>query len=328
MSSTESPVSGAPGRRRKPAESPTEERPSRSRGSRRRRSGGRAGKRGPLVPVLIGVLALAVVALGVVLVMEFTGSGGSEAATAAPTRYEVYETGEAVELLDDREADPRPLNENEVFADSAELSSGDLVFALESQSLTDNCAEAVWGPRALAALESAECSQVARGGYVADGYIGVAAIFKLRDTEASQTLAEGLAPVEGEEAGSEGGFLVPPSTEAPFDALGAGYSSATATVNGHYLVVLWTQSEDSTSAEETENLETPLIALNGFDMPVYYRLTEREAFLENTGAATEGTTTDGTTTDGTTTDGTTTDGTTTDGTGGVVDGTADQGGIG
>lgn len=288
MSSIESPVSGAPGRRRKPASAPAPERSGRSRGTRRRKGGRRGGGRSPIVPVLLGVLGLAVVALAAVLVLEFTGGGDSAADSAGPSRYEVYASGEANELLGEREVDSRPLNENEVFErGSTEITSGDLSFTLEARSLTDDCAEAVWGPRALAALEGADCSQAARGGYVSDDYVGVTAIFKLADTEAAQALAEGLAPDENAaEEGDAGGFLVPPSTEAPFDVFRAGGSAATATVNGHYLVVVWVQSRDID--EPAGSLESPLVALSKFDMPIFYRLTEREQYLENTGGADSG----------------------------------------
>ncbi|WP_243597599.1 hypothetical protein [Thermobifida halotolerans] len=240
-----------------------------------------------MVPVLIGVLVVAVAAVAVVAVMRFTGPGEPTAVTAMPNRYQVYESGQANELLANRDDDPRPFTERDFFAEGdSDIGSGDLAFTLQAQSITEDCTEAVWGSRALAAVESADCSQVVRGGYVSADHIGVAAVFKLRDVEASRTLAKGLDPSEDEEAaeGSEGGgFLLPPSSEAPFDALGTGYSSAEATVNGHYLLVLWVQSKDSASAEEVEVLQDPLVTLSRFDMPIYQRINERKNFLESNG---------------------------------------------
>src|SRR5690606_12327459 len=238
VSSTESPVSGAPGRRRKPPASTPQERSGRSRGTRRRRGGRRATRRFPLVPVLVGVLVVAVIALAVVVVMRFTGPGTPETVQAMPSRYQVYEAGQANELLADRDDDPRPFTEHDFFPEGdTDISSRELTFTLQAQDISENCTEAVWGPRALAAVESADCSQVVRAGYVSDEHIGVAAVFKLRDVEAARTLAEGLAPAEEDTAEeAEGGFLVPPASQEPFNLLGSGYSSAEATVNGHYLV--------------------------------------------------------------------------------------------
>ena len=143
----------------------------------------------------------------------------------------------------------------------------------------------MWGPRAVAAVEGADCSQVVRAAYLSDDYLGVAAVFKLRDIEASRALADGLAPADDDPEGG-GGFLVPPTTEEPFTQLGSGYSSAEATVNGHYLLVLWVQSKTSTSTEEIEVLQQPLVTLSRFDMPIYQRINERKNFLETQGEGT------------------------------------------
>ena len=234
------------------------------------------------MPVLVGVLVVAVIALAVVVVMRFTGPGTPETVQAMPSRYQVYEAGQANELLADRDDDPRPFTEHDFFSEGdTDISSRELTFALQAQDISENCTEAVWGPRALAAVESADCSQVVRAGYVSDEHIGVAAVFKLRDVEAARTLAEGLAPAEEDAAEkAEGGFLVPPTSQEPFNLLGSGYSSAEATVNGHYLVVLWVQSKDSASAEEIEVLQQPLVTLSRFDMPIYQRINERKNFLE------------------------------------------------
>ncbi|GLU45918.1 hypothetical protein [Nocardiopsis ansamitocini] len=286
MSSTESPASGTPGRRRKPAgaapsgEGRSEERANRARGSRRKGGGRRSGKRGPIVPVLLGVLGLAVVGLVVVLLLDLLGPGAT-AGEAMPTRYEVYDSGEASEVLPEREMDPRPLNEEEVFGrGNAEITGQGMTFALASQSLSENCSEAVWGDKAAAALAEADCSQAARAGYASDDYVALATLFKLRDIDAAKAVAAALEPVADEDGAEQPGFLVPPTTDAPFDVLGAGFSSAEATVNGHYLIIIWVQSIGSQTPEDTEDLSSPLIALNvKFDMPVLYRVGERENFL-------------------------------------------------
>jgi len=320
VSPTESPVSGAPGRRRKPPASTPQERSGRSRGTRRRKGGRRASRSFPLVPILVGALVVAVIAVAVVVVLRFVGTGEPETVQAVPSRYQVYESGQANELLANRDDDPRPFTEQDFFPEGdADISSRDLTFTFRGGSVDDNCAEAVWGPKALAAVESADCSQVVRAGYVSDDYIGVAAVFKLRDIEASRTLAEALAPAE-EETAEEGGFLLPPVTEEPFDLLGSGYSSAEATVNGHYLLVLWVQSKSSTSTEETEVLQQPLVTLSRFDMPIYQRINERKNFLEANGVDTgdqEAPAGDGT--------GTGTEGIGTEGTGIGTEGTGTEG---
>ncbi|WP_233515368.1 hypothetical protein [Marinitenerispora sediminis] len=323
---------GSPGRRRKPAGGDPIEGlgappPRRKRSRRKSKRGGSdsGGRRGKLLPILLGALGVAVVALVVVLVIQFTSGGGTE--QAVPNSYRVYTSGETTEVLGDREIDPRPLAEQEVFErGNDEIDSQGMTFTLAAQALTDDCAQAVWGERVVQALQEADCSQVARAGYTSEDHVGVAAILKLRDTEAARAVAQALEPAGEEDP--DGGFLLPPSEEEPFDRLGAGYSAAEATVNGHYLVVTWTQSLSSTSPEQRENLSAPLIALGNFDFPLFRRLLEHE---DAAGTGTEGTTgTDpGTTDPGTTTgtDATTgVDGGTgtgvTDGTGtGTTDGT-------
>ena len=262
MSATESPVSGAPGRRRKPPAPAPQDHAGRSRGTRRRKGGRRANRRSPLIPILVGALIIAVIALVVTVVLQFTGSSDSQTIQAMPSRYQVYESGQANELLANRDDDPRPFTERDFFREGdTDISSRELTFTLHAQDITENCTEAVWGPRA------------------------VAAVFKLRDIEASRALADGLAPADDDPEGG-GGFLVPPTTEEPFTQLGSGYSSAEATVNGHYLLVLWVQSKTSTSTEEIEVLQQPLVTLSRFDMPIYQRINERKNFLETQGEGT------------------------------------------
>ena len=286
MSATESPVSGAPGRRRKPPAPAPQDHAGRSRGTRRRKGGRRANRRSPLIPILVGALIIAVIALVVTVVLQFTGSSDSQTIQAMPSRYQVYESGQANELLANRDDDPRPFTERDFFREGdTDISSRELTFTLHAQDITENCTEAVWGPRAVATVEGADCSQVVRAAYLSDDYLGVAAVFKLRDIEASRALADGLAPADDDPEGG-GGFLVPPTTEEPFTQLGSGYSSAEATVNGHYLLVLWVQSKTSTSTEEIEVLQQPLVTLSRFDMPIYQRINERKNFLETQGEGT------------------------------------------
>ncbi|MFC7328368.1 hypothetical protein [Marinactinospora rubrisoli] len=326
MSTTEPSAPGSPGRRRKPAGGDSIEGlaapPPRRKGARRKsRRGGSdsGGKRGKLVPVLLGVLGTAVVvAVVVVLVIRFGFSGGTE--QAAPNSYGVYTSRETTEVLADRETDPRPLAEQEVFErGNDEIDSQGMTFTLAASSLTDDCAQAVWGESVVQALADADCSQVARAGYTSEDHVGVAAILKLRDADAARAVAAALEPPDGEEEAANG-FLLPPSEEEPFDRLGAGYSAAEATVNGHYLVVTWVQSLSSTSPEERENLSGPLIALGNFDFPLFRRLLEHDTA---TGTGTEGTTGTGTEVPGTgTQDGTAVDpGAGTGGTTGVDGGT-------
>ncbi|GAB3205938.1 hypothetical protein ACQEU5_00420 [Marinactinospora thermotolerans] len=235
--------------------------------------------------MLFVALGVAVAALAVVLVMEFTGGGGAR--QAVPAAYQVYSSGESTEMLASREDDPRPLAESEVFERGNEkIDSQGLEFTLTAKALDDTCANAVWGDALVAALEEADCTQVARGGYTSADHVGVAAMFKLRDTEAAQAVAAAMELPEGEEA-EPSGFLVPPSTDEPFDKLGSGYSAAEATVNGHYLVVTWVQPLASTSPEEREDLTSPLIALGNFDFPLYRRVLERESVLGVEGGAAE-----------------------------------------
>ena len=50
--------------------------------------------------------------------------------------------------------------------------------------------------------------------------------------------------------------------------------------------MLWVQSKTSTSTEEIEVLQQPLVTLSRFDMPIYQRINERKNFLETQGEGT------------------------------------------
>lgn len=319
MSPSEPSASGPAGRRRKTSEPDTEPEGRSSREGGRRRAGGRRKKEsrrlGPLIAIVAGVLVVALIALGVVLYLN-AGEGGGEGQAAPQTRpavYRVVDAGSMNEVLATREADSRPLNENELFGDrNAEISSQSIDFTLGESVLAEDCAAAVWGEPAKAALAEADCTQAGRATYVSDTYFGVVAVFNLADVEGSRAVAAALAEPEGEGA-QDPGFVLSPSGAEPFDRLGSGYSASDAIVSGHYLVLVWVQPTDSESVEDRVSLSGPLVALANFRDPLYRRMVQ----LEGTTGGTEGTTegTEGTGTEGTGTDGTGT-GTEDTGTGG------------
>lgn len=295
MSPSEPPESGA-GHRRKSTESDDTSVAQPSRAGGRRRPGGRRKKEpkrfGKTLTLLIGALVVALLTLGAVLYVQGTEEDGADQAApqTRPALYQIRPSGsEMTEVLGSHEKDSRPLNEGELFErNNEEISSQDIDFTLRDSDLTEDCSEAMWGDTAQQALADAECTQAGRATYVADDYFGVAAVFNLADTEASQHVAETLIlpetdeEEEEEEAPEDPGFLLAPSGEAPFDRLGTGYSAADAVVSGHYLVIVWVQREDSESVEERATLSSPLVALANFRNPLYRRLVELGGGEENT----------------------------------------------
>lgn len=278
------PSEPGPGRRRKNSESDTGQ-AERSPRESRRRTGSRRRKEpprfGPPLKILVGALALALIALGVVLVVQRVG--GENAAEAAPeTRPALYDlrlsdSSEMNRVLNSREDDQRPLNEGELFErNNEEISSQSIDFTLRDSDLTDDCSEAVWGTQVQDALAGAECTQAGRATYVSDAYFGVAAVFNLADTEGSQDVAAAmeLPDTDEDEAPEDPGFVLAPSGEEPFDRLGEGYGAADAIISGHYLVVVWIQPEESESVDERVTLSSPLVALANFRDPLYRRLVE------------------------------------------------------
>ncbi|GHC88125.1 hypothetical protein GCM10007079_32840 [Nocardiopsis terrae] len=308
----------------------------------RRRGGGRRKKEpkrfGRMLPLLVGALVVALIALGTVLYFQLSGEDAEEqvAQETRPALYRVQDSGDTSnvnEVLASREADSRPLNEGELFErHNAEISGQSIDFTLRDSDLTEDCSAAVWGALARQALADADCSQAGRATYLSDGYFGVVGVFNLADIEGSRAVADALNLPEAEEGAEEEeaaepvedpGFVLPPSGESPFDRLGAGYSSADAIVTGHYLVVVWVQPTDSESVEERVSLATPLVTLANFRDPFFRRIGELGGGSQ-TDEGTDGTDTEGTTgTDGTGTEGTTgTDGTGTEGTAGDPPGEA------
>ncbi|WP_026126614.1 hypothetical protein [Nocardiopsis xinjiangensis] len=281
------PSEPGPGRRRKNSESDTGQ-AERSPRENQRRSGSRRKEPprfGPGLKILVGALALVLIALGVVLVVQ--RGGGGDAAEAAPeTRPALYslrpnDSSEMNRVLNSREDDQRPLNEGELFErNNEEISSQSIDFTLRDSDLTEDCGEAVWGTQVQDALAAADCTQAGRATYVSDAYFGVAAVFNLADTGASQDVAAAMELTDseeetgGEESPAGPGFVLAPSGEEPFDRLGEGYGAADAIISGHYLVVVWVQPEESESVDERVTLSSPLVALANFRDPLYRRLVE------------------------------------------------------
>ncbi|WP_017540498.1 hypothetical protein [Nocardiopsis halophila] len=250
-------------------------------GSRRRAdAGGEDGakKRGKALPVLLGALGVAVVALVGVLVWNVMAGGAKAPEQARPTTYSVYGSESMGEALVSQEVDSRPLSEGEMFErDNKEIDSQGIVFELSAQSLTEDCSAAVWGDPVVKALEDAGCTQAASAGYVSDDYVGAVVLFNLRDTEASEAVADAMEqPLLSDEDEESPGFIVNPGEEDPLTRLGAGFSRAEASVNGHYLMVSWAQDKSSEDPAEREDLTAPLIALNSFQDPLYRRVVELE----------------------------------------------------
>jgi hypothetical protein len=303
VSPSEPSTPGKPGRRRKNSE--PDELPAPSGHSRaenheggRRKSGGRRKKEprrfGRILPLLIGALVVALIALGAVLYFQL--SGGDEEQDAQETRPALYRVQDSQDsnmntVLSSREDDSRPLNEGELFErHNSEISGQSLDFTLRDSVLTEDCSAAVWGDQVQQALADADCSQAGRATYLSDSVFGVVAVFNLADIEGSRAVAEALELPEAEEDEEpvDPGFVLPPSGSDPFDRIGGGYSAADAIITGHYLVVAWVQPTDSDSVEERVSLVAPLVTLANFRNPFFRRIGELTGGEEETGAG-EGT---------------------------------------
>ncbi|GAA1984649.1 hypothetical protein GCM10009799_07540 [Nocardiopsis rhodophaea] len=255
----------------------------RPKGSRRKRPEPAPKKSfGRALPLLLGALGIAVIALVVVLVIQFMPGGASAPEQARPVSYTVLGSGDSLnDVLASQDTDSRPLNEHEVFRDE-EISSQGITFKLADQALTEDCSEMVWGDDLKKALKGAGCTQAARGAYVSDDYVGLAVLFNLSDTDGSQAVADAMELPDDPDS-EAGGFLVTGADDGDVAALGAGYNEAEATVSGHYLLVTWAQPKDSTSTEEKESLSSPLIALSSFRDLLFRRMTQLEEFAEHQG---------------------------------------------
>ena len=235
-----------------------------------------------MLTVLVGVLVVALIALGTVLFLQFSGDGGEEQA-AQETRPALYKVQDSQDsnmnaVLSSRDKDTRPLNEGELFErHNSEISGQSLDFTLRDSDLTEDCSAAVWGDQIRQALTEADCTQAGRATYLSDDDVfGVVAVFNLADIEGSRAVAEAMELPEAEEGEQpvDPGFVLSPSGESPLDRLGAGYSAADAIITGHYLVVVWVQPTDSESVDERISLVTPLVTLANFRNPFFRRIGE------------------------------------------------------
>ncbi|WP_017622151.1 hypothetical protein [Nocardiopsis chromatogenes] len=240
--------------------------------------GGKGTRRGKALPILLGALGVAVVALVGVLVWNFMGGGAQAPAQARPTTYSVYDSDKFIEVLPSQEVDSRPLTEGEMFErGNEEIDSQDIVFELQATSLTEDCSKAVWGSKVQKALDDAGCTQAASAAYDSGDYVGAAVLFNLRDAEASQAVADAMEqPLITDEDEESPGFILNPGTEDPLTRLGTGFSRAEASVSGHYLLVAWAQNKSSQDPSEREDLTAPLIALSGYQDPLYRRVVNQE----------------------------------------------------
>ncbi|MFE9241981.1 hypothetical protein [Nocardiopsis sp. NPDC006938] len=264
-----------------------------------------------MLTVLIGALVVALIALGTVLYLQFSGDDGGEQA-ARETRPALYKVQDSQDsnmntVLSSRESDTRPLNAGELFErHNSEISGQSLDFTLRDSELVEDCSAAVWGDQVKQALADADCTQAGRATYLSDGDVfGVVAVFNLADIEGSRAVAEALELPETEEGEEpvDPGFVLSPSGEEPFDRLGAGYSAADAIITGHYLVVVWVQPGDSESVEERVSLVTPLVTLANFRNPFFRRIGELGGGETTPGTEEGATTEEGAGTDGTGTEG-------------------------
>ncbi|PRX98534.1 hypothetical protein [Allonocardiopsis opalescens] len=268
-------------RRRRAADEEAErerEREERRAARRSRQRGRGAGRRRVLVIALAAVVALALFAGGAWFLL---GPGAGEAGDPAPAALRVDSSGDTFAAIADRESDSRPLAESEVFDDRlTEIGAGTAAMAQVAAEFGADCGAAVWGEELAAALAEGECTQVARAAFAGDSYMGVVALFNLRDSAASAAVAARLAP-----EADAGGFVLSPSAEPPLDGLGGDAGSARATVAGHYLTVVWAEPVSGDASADT--MRDALVALNGIEHVLYRRLVEAEGASGGTAETTE-----------------------------------------
>jgi hypothetical protein len=178
----------------------------------------------------------------------------------SPARFHGEPTSALYAPISTRAADPRPLDEREVFGRAA-LSSSGVTMERRQVAVSADCAGALWGSGPAAAV--AGCSRVVRAGFTSsDGSVsGQYAVFDMPDGAAADRLVAALDPRDGD------GFLeLAPGQPASFDA---GHSRAEVRALGHFVVVNWVGPVADAGGAD---LTYPQLALEGLGAFVQRRV--------------------------------------------------------
>lgn len=156
-----------------------------------------------------------------------------------PAAFAAEPTTAMYEVIDSRQADPRPLRLDEVFTPAGRTLGG--LRRGTAEELSD-CDDALWG------VSATGCTQALRATYSGGGATGQFVIFNLQDGHAADALVAALG---------KDGFV---RQAVSFDAA---RSRAEARALGHYVTVSWVTAADPVPA---------LIAVDGLGRAVQARV--------------------------------------------------------
>jgi len=135
-----------------------------------------------------------------------------------------------------RTEDPAPLTVEGLFPPQFLLNGSSYVRT--AASVTKNCSQAVYGAKLQAALQSGQCSQVARASYISGNgqLMGTVGVVNLNTSAAAQKAGQATGPQE---------VIAPlPAKTGATKKLGGGTGVVQAEVKGHYLILMWAQLAD------------------------------------------------------------------------------------
>jgi hypothetical protein len=234
-------------------------------------------RRRPVVIALVTVLVLAGLgAVGYKLVYEPRhATAAAENALKLPstnaTASNPYVSNGVVQWhhIDTRKLDRAPLTLAELYPPAFTLTGSEYLKA--TGSLTKTCGNAVYGDLIQAALQSGDCTQVARASYVSgDGQImGTIGVANLSSAYQAQKAVKTASSTE----------LVAPLTtgKGPTKNLLKGTGVAYAEVKGHYLILLYAEFT-STKTPKTAAQKQELVAFcegmfsGSADIPLSHRM--------------------------------------------------------
>jgi hypothetical protein len=156
--------------------------------------------------------------------------------TTAPGSPDFDESLGKWQHIGSRTEDPAPLTVEGLFPPQFLLNGGSYVRT--AASVTKNCSQAVYGTQLQAALQSGQCSQVARASYISGNgqLMGTVGVVNLDTSAAAQKAGQATGPQE---------VIAPlPAKKGATSKLGGGTGVVQAEVKGHYLILMWAQLAD------------------------------------------------------------------------------------
>jgi hypothetical protein len=219
-----------------------------------------------------GVLAILVIVAGAVFLVG--GGGGSKGKSGGtttqspPTVYVPSTATQGTKKLNSRSADSRPLNDGEVFTDTAtKVTHAKYSFDLVAKQISNDCQSAAWGTTVLADLKTYGCTQIVRGAYLSTDkeHSGQFIALNMDKLAGSEALVRDLTPAPGS------GFIRP-LPGAGIDNFGAGFSAAYPQIFGHYVVISWVQRNGGAKPASMNELLDASLAIESADGFIWERL--------------------------------------------------------